>query len=151
MSLALAPLDPALPACVQGVDHVQLPMPMGGAAQARDFYERMLGLREFRHPELDRPGTLRFALGLQRLDLTEGRYTGVSPQAHIALSVHRLGVLIKRLHGAGLRVDAAPLPSGQDRAYVEDPFGNRIEMIDAETHSIAFAGPHRATDLQFCI
>ena len=143
--------EPAPPTCVIGVDHVQLPMPMGGSARAREFYERTLGLREFRHPEFDRPGTLRYALGPHRLDLTEGHYTGVAPQAHVALSVHRLETLIRRLHGAGVRVDNAPLPSGQERAYVEDPFGNRIEMIDSAPQPLASAGNHRVSDLHFCI
>jgi hypothetical protein len=71
----------ATPSRVQGVDHIQLPIPIGAAAQARAFYEDLLGLPEVRDPALDKPGTLRFSLGWQRLDLSEGRYTGVAPMA----------------------------------------------------------------------
>ena len=136
---------------VQGVDHIQLPIPIGAAVQARAFYEDLLGLPEVRHPTLDKPGTLRFSLGWQRLDLSEGRYTGVAPQAHIALRVRSLQSLTKALHAAGLRVDAAPLLSGEERIYVEDPFGNRIELIEPTSGFIESTGNHRASDLHFSV
>ena len=136
---------------VQGVDHIQLPIPIGAAAQARAFYEGLLGLPEVRDPELDKPGTLRFSLGWQRLDLSEGRYTGVAPQAHIALRVHGLHNLTTALHHAGLRVDVAPLPDGEPRIYVEDPFGNRLELIEPVSGFIESTGNHRASDLHFSV
>lgn len=125
---------------VRAVDHVQLPIPLGGSAKARAFYEHRLGLREFRDPLLDRPGTLRFSLGWQRLDLTEGRYTGVAPQAHLALRAADLQKLASRLRAAGYRVDDAPLFDQRCR-YVEDPFGNRLELIEPgntpESHHVS--------------
>jgi catechol 2,3-dioxygenase-like lactoylglutathione lyase family enzyme len=136
---------------VQGVDHIQLPIPIGAAAQARAFYEALLGLPEVRQPELDRPGMLRFSLGWQRLDLSEGRYTGVAPQAHIALRDQGLRSLTKSLHATGLRVDAAPLPGGEERIYVEDPFGNRLELIEPNSGFIESTGNHRASDLHFSV
>jgi len=136
---------------VQGVDHIQLPIPIGSAAQARAFYEGLLGLPEVRHPALDKPGTLRFALGWQRLDLSEGRYTGVAPQAHVALRVQSLRSLTKTLHAAGLRVDVAPLPGGEERIYVEDPFGNRLELIEPASGFIESTGHHHAADLHFSV
>jgi catechol 2,3-dioxygenase-like lactoylglutathione lyase family enzyme len=142
---------PSPPASVQGVDHIQLPIPIGAALQARAFYEGLLGLPEVRHPALDKPGILRFSLGWQRLDLSEGRYTGVAPQAHIALRVQRLRSLTKTLHAAGLRVDVAPLPGGEERIYVEDPFGNRLELIEPASGFIESTGSHRASDLHFSV
>jgi len=115
---------------VQGVDHIQLPIPIGAAAQARAFYEGLLGLSEVRHPALDKPGTLRFSLGWQRLDLSEGFYTGVAPQAHLALSVQGLAAIVHRLRQAGVPFEEAPLDDVA-RLYVEDPFGTRLELIDA--------------------
>ncbi|HWH80764.1 MAG TPA: VOC family protein [Burkholderiaceae bacterium] len=136
---------------VQGVDHIQLPIPPGTAAQARAFYQGLLGLREVRDPGLDRPGTLRFALGRQRLDLSEGRYIGIAPQAHLALQVRSLRSLTRALHAAGLRIDVAPLPSGEERIYVEDPFGNRLELIEPATGADEPTGSHRAADLHFSV
>jgi len=113
-----------------GIDHVQLPIPVGGGAKARGFYEKQLGLVELRDPLLDRPGTLRFALGAQRIDLTEGPYVGVAPQAHLALRVRSLRTLVARLRERGLAVDTGGAPDPGVRVYLDDPFGNRIELID---------------------
>lgn len=114
---------------VRQVDHVQLPIPVGACRQARQFYEDLLGLREVRDPALDRPGTLRYALGTQRLDLTEGVYSGIAPQSHLALTVRGLAQLRTRLRQAGALHQEAPLLDA-DRVYVEDPFGNRLELIE---------------------
>jgi len=71
---------------VHAVDHVQLPLPAGAADRARDFYEGVLGLRPLADgPAPERPGTLRYRLGPQRLDLAEGAHAGSAPQAHLAL------------------------------------------------------------------
>jgi catechol 2,3-dioxygenase-like lactoylglutathione lyase family enzyme len=127
----------------RGVDHVQLPIRPGGSPSARVFYESLIGLKEWRHPQLDRPGTLRFAMGAQRLDLTEGHYSGVAPQAHLAIHVHALADIRARLQRAGVLVDDAPL-NDPPCLYVEDPFGNRLELIDAQAsaaHTAASHGP----------
>ncbi|HET7863951.1 MAG TPA: VOC family protein [Burkholderiaceae bacterium] len=114
---------------VRQVDHVQLPIPIGGATKARSFYEQGLGLREVRDPALDRPGTLRFSLGWQRLDLTEGVYIGIAPQAHLALAVSDAAALAARLRRAGFLVDDSLLFERR-RVYAEDPFGNRLELLE---------------------
>ena len=139
------------PVSVQGVDHVQWPIPLGASAQARAFYAGLLGLLEVRGPALDKAGTLRFSLGSQRLDLSEGRYTGVAPQAHVALRVRNLRTLTDALHAAGLRVDVAPLPGGEERIYVEDPFGNRLELIEPAAGFNDATGNQRASDLHFSV
>jgi catechol 2,3-dioxygenase-like lactoylglutathione lyase family enzyme len=116
----------AAPAAI-AVDHVQLPMPPGGSAVARRFYQPALGLSEVRDPLLDRPGTLRFALGAQRLDLREGASLAIAPQTHLALRLARLPAVLARLREHGHLVDESALDDG--RAYTEDPFGNRLELI----------------------
>jgi catechol 2,3-dioxygenase-like lactoylglutathione lyase family enzyme len=127
---------------VRSVDHVQLPVPVGGSKQARVFYEGLLGLREVRDPAHDRPGSLHYALGWGRLDLREGMYSGVAPQAHLALRVDGLAAIAQRLRRAGVVVDEAPLFDA-GRIYVVDPFGNRLELIepaarhDLETHHVS--------------
>jgi len=126
---------------VRSVDHVQLPVPIGGSKQARAFYEGLLGLREVRDPAHDRPGALHYALGWGRLDLREGMYSGVAPQAHLALRVDGLDAITRRLRRAGVVVDDAPLFDA-GRIYVVDPFGNRLELIepvadhDLESHHV---------------
>ena len=136
---------------IESVDHVQLPVPLGGLPLARAFYEGLLGLDEVRHASLDRPGTLRFALGWQRLDLREGNYTGVAPQALVGLRVREASALAQRLSAAGQRVQSAPLADATPRFYVEDPFGNRLELIETEGAQLAFATPRHVTDLQISV
>jgi hypothetical protein len=50
-----------------------------------------------------------------------------------------------------LRVDVAPLPGGEERIYVEDPFGNRLELIEPASGFIESTGSHRASDLHFSV
>lgn len=104
-----------------------------------------------RDPLLDRPGTLHFSLGWQRLDLREGTYTGVAPQAHLGLRVHALKALIERLEAAGHRIQVLPLPTGEDRIFVEDPFGNRLELFEPGAHDIDSPRGHRVTDIQLSV
>ncbi|RZU00944.1 VOC family protein [Rivibacter subsaxonicus] len=135
---------------VFAIDHVQLPIPPGGGWRAREFYEERLGLRELRDPALDRPGTLRFQLGVQRLDLHEGPYSGVAPQAHLALRVRGLRDFIGALRERGLRVDTGGVPDVGARAYLDDPFGNRIELIDALVLGAAETA-YEADPLEFAV
>lgn len=52
-------------------------------------------------------------------------------KAHPALLVSGLRELLERCRRAGFRVvDEEPL-AGRERAYVADPFGNRIELIES--------------------
>lgn len=118
-------------ASIRAVDHVQLPVPVGGSKEARAFYEGLLGLHEVRDPVRDRPGSLHYALGWGRLDLREGLYSGIAPQAHLALRVQGLAAITQRLRRAGVVVDDAPLIDA-GRIYVVDPFGNRLELIEPE-------------------
>jgi len=143
----------ALPAgsSVRGVDHVQLPLPVGGCRAARPFYETLLGLQELRDPATDRPGTLHYALGLWgRLDLREGLYSGVAPQAHLALRVTGLAAIVQRLRAAAIAVDDAPLIDA-GRAYVVDPFGNRLELIEPAAVDPDLERPHPARDVRIAV
>jgi catechol 2,3-dioxygenase-like lactoylglutathione lyase family enzyme len=121
---------------VTGIDHVQLAMPPGAEATAVGFYEGLLGIPQVPKPaELATRGGCWFEDGDVRLHL------GVEPdfrpakKAHPALVVDGLAALVARLreHGLAVRDDDA-LP-GFERAYVDDPFGNRIELLQpADAH-----------------
>ena len=62
-------------------------------------------------------------------------HLGVDPEfrsarkAHPALVVEGLGDLVERLQVAGMPVHHEPLERCL-RVYVEDPFGNRIELME---------------------
>lgn len=117
---------------IVGLDHVQLAMPAGQEAVARSFYCGVLGLTEEQKPaNLAARGGAWFRGGTLRLHL------GVDPEfhpagkAHPALLVRGLAELAARCHVAGFPpVSDEPL-EGFDRVYVRDPFGNRIELLEA--------------------
>jgi len=128
---------------VHAVDHVQLPLPAGAAERARDFYEGVLGLRRLAdEPAPERPGTLCYRLGPQRLDLAEGANAGSAPQAHLALRVRGVAALARHFRARGVPVDgpsALRLPADgapRLRLYVEDPFGNRLELIEGDPQEL---------------
>jgi catechol 2,3-dioxygenase-like lactoylglutathione lyase family enzyme len=113
------------------IDHVQLAMPIGGEAAARKFYAELLGIPEREKPA---PFAARGGAWFERGDLK--LHMGVeadfrpAKKAHPALRVEGLSALIERLRSAGVNVLNDEPFEGDARAYVEDPFGNRIELID---------------------
>ena len=113
-------------------DHVQLAMPAGGEDQARAFYVGTCGMTELPKPaELAKRGGFWFASG--DLQLLLGVETNFRPsaKAHPAVRCADLAGLVARLRAAGYDVrDDANVP-GTRRAFVNDPFGNRIELIAA--------------------
>ena len=113
-------------------DHVQLAMPPGGEDQARDFYVGACGMTELPKPaELAMRGGVWFASGTLQLHLGVEPAFRASAKAHPALRCADLEALVARLRAGGYDVrDDDALP-GVRRAFVADPFGNRIELIAA--------------------
>jgi catechol 2,3-dioxygenase-like lactoylglutathione lyase family enzyme len=116
---------------ILGLDHVQLAMPAGQEAQARSFYCGVLGLtEEQKPPNLARRGGAWFRGGTLRLHLGVDPNFHPAGKAHPALLVSGLADLLRRCEAAGFSpVRDEPL-DGFDRAYVLDPFGNRIELLE---------------------
>lgn len=114
------------------VDHVQLAMPPGAEAEAGVFYEGLLGLtRQEKPPVLAARGGCWFSNGDVTLHLGVEEPFVPARKAHPALLVDGLDGLVSTLMtaGHGVRFDD-DLP-GVRRCYVDDPFGNRIELIEA--------------------
>jgi catechol 2,3-dioxygenase-like lactoylglutathione lyase family enzyme len=116
---------------VIGLDHVQLAMPAGAEDKARAFYSGLLGLTEVRKPaHLARRGGVWFEAGSLKLHLGVEAEFRPAKKAHPALIVHNLSALLEAAAAAGYPpVTDEPLP-GYDRAYLADPFGNRIEFLE---------------------
>ncbi len=115
---------------ILGLDHVQLAMPAGGEAAARQFYDGLLGLAEMPKPEpLRVRGGCWFAGNGVQIHL------GVTPdfvpagKAHPAFIVSDLEGLRQKLLAAGVKVAADTAVPHVHRFYASDPFGNRLEFI----------------------
>lgn len=112
------------------IDHVQLAMPVGAEDAARRFYSGMLGMTEIpKPPELAKRGGCWFQSGSVQVHLgVEGDFRAAK-KAHPAFRCGDYDGLVSRLKAAGVEVtDAADIP-GVRRCHVDDPFGNRIELI----------------------
>ena len=114
---------------VIGLDHVQIAITARGEAAARRFYGEVLGLREIPKPgPLAGRGGVWFACGAQQLHC--GVEEPIAPsRRHPALLTDDLDAVRVRLEVAGFPIRSdAELP-GYRRLYTEDPFGNRIELL----------------------
>jgi catechol 2,3-dioxygenase-like lactoylglutathione lyase family enzyme len=114
-----------------GIDHVQLAMPKGQEEVAQGFYEGMLGLERLEKPApLAARGGCWFSNGQVALHLGVEEDFRPARKAHPAVLVSDLDGLVAALgsEGHGVRFDEE-IP-GTRRCYVDDPFGNRIELIE---------------------
>ena len=112
------------------LDHVQLAMPPGREAEAEAFYSGLLGLVRVPKPEpLAARGGCWFGDGPVAVHLGVEEDFRPARKAHPALVVRDLPALEAALTAAGVAVRPnADRPPGGG-AYVDDPFGNRIEFI----------------------
>jgi catechol 2,3-dioxygenase-like lactoylglutathione lyase family enzyme len=117
---------------ILGIDHVQVAAPPGGEAQARTFYVGLLGLEELPKPEpLRARGGCWFRAGTHELHVgVESPFTPAR-KAHPGFVVDDLAALSGRLRGEGIAVVPDDTIPGVERAYVADPFGNRLELRQA--------------------
>jgi catechol 2,3-dioxygenase-like lactoylglutathione lyase family enzyme len=119
---------------VVGIHHVQLAMPPGREEDADAFYSRVLRLTRVPKPEAlagrggcwFRGSGVEVHLGVEE-DFRPAR------KAHPALRVRGLPGLRRRLEDAGAVITEEPPLEGWTRLHTADPFGNRIELIEAVT------------------
>lgn len=116
---------------ILSLDHVQLAMPPGGEAQARAFYARALGLAEVpKPPHLAARGGCWFERGAVRIHLGVEADFRPARKAHPALLVDDLRTLADALAAAGFPTRPGEPLDGYVRVDVNDPFGNRIELME---------------------
>lgn len=113
------------------IDHVQLAMPRGEEERARAFYAGVLGMKELSKPqELAARGGCWFASGSVQLHLGVEDEFRPARKAHPGLVCPEYDALLLRLHHAGVAVrEDSAIPQTR-RAFAEDPFGNRLEIIE---------------------
>jgi catechol 2,3-dioxygenase-like lactoylglutathione lyase family enzyme len=115
------------------LDHVQLAMPPGREAEAEAFYAGLLGLTRKPKPEpLASRGGCWFESGDVAVHLGVEEDFRPARKAHPALAVRDLAALEAVLRGAAVPVRPNPDVAPGRGAYVDDPFGNRIELVAAD-------------------
>ena len=118
---------------LRSIDHVQLAMPPGCEAEARAFYEGLLGIPEVpKPPNLARRGGCWFEQVGLKLHLGVEADFQPARKAHPAFLVEDLAALTAALERAGHPVRRDEPLEGYDRVYVDDPFGNRIELMEPD-------------------
>ena len=118
---------------VLSLDHVQLAMPPGSETRARGFYSGVLGMQEVSKPEaLAGRGGCWFASGTAKLHLGVEEDFRPARKAHPALVVEGFSELLSRCEKAGLQAKLDAEIDGRRRVHVLDPFGNRLELVEAQ-------------------
>jgi catechol 2,3-dioxygenase-like lactoylglutathione lyase family enzyme len=121
-----------MPFTWERLDHVQIAIPVGAEPEAERWWVGVLGFSLVpKPPSLAARGGRWFAAG----DLAV--HVGADPdfrparKGHPALLVGSLDELVRRLEDNGVEVRWDGEQPGVRRCFVDDPFGNRIELVDA--------------------
>ena len=118
---------------ILGIHHVQITVPEGREDDARVFYCGVLGLQEAPKPEaLAGRGGFWLQVGPQQVHVgTEAGVDRAATKAHLAYEVSDLDYWRQALTTQSTAVlDSIPL-LGFARFEFRDPFGNRVELIQA--------------------
>ena len=118
---------------IQALHHVQITIPQNTEGTAREFYCDLLQLTE-----IEKPDTLKgrggFWLQVGSLSVHVGVEDGVErikTKAHLAYAVSDLEFWRQRLTKVGIVAEDGILIPGYVRFEFRDPFGNRVEFIQA--------------------
>ena len=117
---------------ILNLDHVQIAIPVGGEARAREFYNGILGLTEVAKPaETAGRNSIWFISGPVKLHLGIEADFHPAKRAHPALVVDNLDDLLAACQGAGLATKPDTSFNDFRRVHIFDPFGNRLELMES--------------------
>ncbi|HEY3813101.1 MAG TPA: VOC family protein [Caulobacteraceae bacterium] len=124
---------------LSAIDHVQIAIPVGAEDAARPFYRDVLGLTETPKPaDMAARGGIWFEHGPVHVHLGVEKDFRANVKAHVAFRVDDVPGLIARATAAGFKASDEPLLDGYDqRAFLYDPFGNRLEFLRPIQHKAA--------------
>ena len=118
---------------VRRLDHVLLAMPAGREGEARQFYQGVLGNPGGSQARRSRGARRLLVRGWRAENSPRGRKDFVpARKAHPAFIVDDLAGLEAALKAAGYPVAHDEPLEGYDRLFVNDPFGNRIELMQVK-------------------
>src|SRR5580692_4984228 len=112
---------------VTQLDHVSVLIT--DVERSRRFYRDLLGLKEIAKPRTFDFVVVWFDLGNQHLHLLRKDRPDARSPRHFALRVRNLASARKYMAERGIAMDeTTPIPHA-DRFFINDPDGNRIEII----------------------
>jgi len=118
---------------IEAIEHIQLAIPEGQEDKARSFYCDSLGFSEVPKPsELAKRGGAWFETGNVKIHLGVERDFRAAKKAHPAFLVSNIDDFAVRLREAGFEVTVDNDLPGYRHFYSSDPFGNRLEFMQAE-------------------
>lgn len=115
----------------KAIDHVQLAAPGGSENKARKFYQDILGLIEVEKPEqLKKSSGVWFTSGACNIHIGIEEPFIPARKAHPAFEVENIEGFKQHLSEKGIPfVEDNRIP-GVNRFHFNDPFGNRIEIVE---------------------
>lgn len=116
---------------ILGLHHAQITIPKDTEEKGKDFYCRVLGLKEIEKPAaLQGRGGFWLQVGDRQVHIgTEDGFDRLTTKAHLAYQVEDVNYWRKILKENNIEVlESVPIPNF-DRFEFRDPFGNRVEII----------------------
>ncbi len=115
----------------KSIDHIQLAAPKGSEEVANKFFGDILGFTKVEKPEsLKKRGGVWFEFGHYQVHIGIEEPFKPSKKAHPAFEVENIENLKLHLSKNNVEfIEDDGLP-GANRVYVNDPFGNRMEILE---------------------
>jgi catechol 2,3-dioxygenase-like lactoylglutathione lyase family enzyme len=115
---------------LQAIDHVQIAIPVGGEEAAQPFYRDLLGLTQIpKPPAMAARGGAWYRAGHIQVHLGVEADFRANDKAHVAFQVDDVAALATRAQAMGFKMKHDDALKGFTRAFLYDPFGNRIEIL----------------------
>jgi catechol 2,3-dioxygenase-like lactoylglutathione lyase family enzyme len=116
---------------ISDIDHVQIAVPRGSEAQAREFFGRLLGLEEIEKTALLKArGGCWFKVGSRQLHIGVQENFRPAMKAHPAFAVADIDAVFAVLQKAGVPCVWDEAIGNLRRFYASDPWGNRLEFTE---------------------
>jgi len=120
---------------ILGLHHVQINVPQSRAAEARRFFEELLGFEQMPRPEsLSNAGRngIWYRCGEDEFHVflaPDTDFKEDTTSRHPAFLVDDLPSLRERLDSAGVALEDSIPIDGRERFFCRDPFGHRFEFL----------------------
>lgn len=113
------------------IDHIQLAAPKDSEDEAKRFFKDILGFNEIEKPEeLKKRGGVWFGFGSVQIHIGIEEPFSPTKKAHPAFEVENIEGLKRHLRVNEIQITEDRNLPGANRLYVDDPFGNRIEILE---------------------